>query len=130
MISEHAVRAAEQAVAARKATIAHQWRALQARSVEAATRPSTLAGLALAGAVVGWRAGGRDIEQTQSKAARCDCEDKERPAGDGGMGIIKSAVVGVLRGLAAMATEELIRGFVPSDDESAPSPEQDLHGTA
>jgi len=129
MISDHAVRAAEYAIAARKATIASQWRALQMRSIEAATRPATLGTFALAGAILGWRAGGRDIKAAPSTIARCACADKAT-AEDGGMSVIKSAMAGLLRGLAAMATEEFVRGFVPSENATAAPPQQDLDGTA
>ena len=130
MISDHAVRAAEHAIATRKAAIASQWRVLQTRSIEAATRPTTLGTLALAGAIVGWRAGARDIKEAPSKVARCACADKAAAAEDGGTSVIKSAMVGLLRGLAAMATEEFVRGFVPSENETAVPPQQDLDGTA
>src|SRR5256885_17004078 len=53
MIDRRTVQAAQQLVAARKATLAAQWLALQARIRDVATQPATLGAVALAGGTDG-----------------------------------------------------------------------------
>ena len=70
MIDRRTVQASQQSVAARKATLAAQWLALQARIRDVATQPATLGAVALAGGIVGWRSAApdRSIESATDKA--------------------------------------------------------------
>jgi len=109
---DSAVRSAERAVHDRKRLIAMQWSGLRERSVGAIAKPSTLGALALAGAVVGWRSAGKD-KQAERMARAAD----EKSASRVGAAVpsmleeaVRSVGVGVLRGFATMAIEELLRG--------------------
>jgi hypothetical protein len=99
----HAVLAAEQTVAARKATIAAQWSALQTRAREGVTRPTTLGAVALVGGVMGWRSAGPE----KRIAVKCECPEKARASFFGGT--MRALTIAVLQAAAAIASEEFLR---------------------
>src|ERR1700736_6458451 len=76
MIDQRAVHAAQRSVAARKATLAVQWLALQARMRDAATQPVTLGAVALAGGIIGWRSGAPE----KLVEVECKCPERPRPS--------------------------------------------------
>jgi hypothetical protein len=103
MIDLRAVRAAEQSVAARKATLAAQWLALRARTRDAVTRPATLGVVALAGGILGWRsAASEEIVEVE-----CKCPEQPRPSLlRGGM---RTLAIATLQAAASIASEEFLR---------------------
>lgn len=103
MIDLRAVRAAEQSVAARKATLAAQWLALRARTRGAVTEPATLGAVALAGGIMGWRSAAS--EKTVQKECKCP-EQPRRSLLGGGM---RTLAIATLQAAASIASEELLR---------------------
>jgi hypothetical protein len=126
-MSDQAVRNAEQAVGERKLVIARQWEALKARSVDAVSKPTTLGVLAFAGAVAGWRSAGRDEGKRVVPSAPCDCVEAGKPPASGPM---RSLLVGLLRGMATMATEELLRAATAKDANAAQTAANNDPGSA
>jgi hypothetical protein len=115
MIDLRAVRAAEQSVAARKATLAAQWLALRIRIRDAVTRPATLGAVALAAGIIGWRsaASGKVVE------VECKCPETPRPSLlRGGM---RTLAIATLQAAASIASEEFLRGTLAqaAGDEDA-----------
>ena len=103
MIDQRGVRAAQQSVAARKATLAAQWLALRARMRDAATRPATLGAVALAGGVIGWRSAAPE----KVVEVECKCPDPPRPSLlRGGM---RTLAIATLQAAASIASEEYLR---------------------
>ncbi|OLE17671.1 MAG: hypothetical protein AUG50_08055 [Betaproteobacteria bacterium 13_1_20CM_3_63_8] len=103
MIDRRTVQAAQQLVAARKATLAAQWLALQARIRDVATQPATLGAVALAGGIVGWHSAAPEkvIE------VECKCPEKPRPSVLGaGM---RTLAIATLQAAASIASEEFLR---------------------
>ena len=102
MIDQRAVRAAQQSVAERKATLAAQWLALRGRMRDVATQPATLGAVALAGGIIGWRSAARprvDVE--------CKCPETPRPSLlRGGM---RTLAIATLQAAASIASEEFLR---------------------
>ena len=103
MIDQRAVQAAQRSVAARKATLAVQWLALQARMRDAATQPVTLGAVALAGGIIGWRsaARGKVVE------VECNCPEKPRLSLLGGG--MRTLAIATLQAAASIASEEFLR---------------------
>jgi hypothetical protein len=115
MIDLRAVRAAEQSVAARKATLAAQWLALRTRMRDAVTQPATLGAVALAGGIIGWRsaASARIVE------VECKCPETPRPSLlRGGM---RTLAIATLQAAASIASEEFLRSTLAqaAGDEGA-----------
>jgi hypothetical protein len=103
MIDQRAVQAAQRSVAARKATLAAQWLALQARMRDAATQPATLGAVALAGGIIGWRSAAPE----KLVAVECKCPEKPRPSLlRGGM---RTLAIATLQAAASIASEEFLR---------------------
>jgi hypothetical protein len=117
MIDQRAVHAAEQSVAARKATLAAQWLTLRARMRDGATEPAALGAVALVGGIIGWRAGApeRIVE------VDCKCPETPRPSLIGGA--MRALVLATLQAVASIASEEFLRSTM---EHSAPGegPEQ------
>jgi hypothetical protein len=102
MIDQRAVRAAQESVAARKATLAAQWLALRARMGDAATHPATLGAVALAGGIIGWRSGAPPRVEVE-----CKCPETPRPSLlRGGM---RTLAIATLQAAASIASEEFLR---------------------
>ena len=102
MIDQRAVLAAQQSVAARKATLAAQWLALRTRMRDAVTQPATLGAVALAGGIIGWRsaASAKIVEVGK-------CPEKPRPSLlRGGM---RTLAIATLQAAASIASEEFLR---------------------
>ena len=103
MIDQRAVQAAQRSVAARKATLAAQWLALEAQMRDVATQPATLGAVALAGGLIGWRSAAPEkvIE------VECKCPEKPRPSLlRGGM---RTLAIATLQAVASIASEEFLR---------------------
>ena len=116
LIDERAIRSAERAIDERKRNIARQWDALHERSLDAVTHPATLGALTLAGGVAGWRSARRSDDKHRADVASCDRnETKERS----GAGPVRSLLMGLLRGMASMATEELLRAATATNENAA-----------
>ena len=103
MIDRRAVQAAQQSVAARKATLAAQWLALQARVRDAATQPATLGAVALAGGIIGWRSAAPE------KLVEVECECPEKPRLSLLRGGMRTLAIATLQAAASIATEEFLR---------------------
>jgi hypothetical protein len=103
MIDQRAVQAAQRSVAARKATLAVQWLALQARMRDAATQPVTLGAVALAGGIIGWRSGAPE------KLVEVECKCPERPRPSLLRGGIRTLAIATLQAAASIASEEFLR---------------------
>ena len=102
MIDQRAVRAAQQSVAARKATLAAQWRALRAWIGDAATQPATLGAVALAGGIIGWRSAAPPRAEVE-----CKCPAPPRPSLlRGGM---RTLAIATLQAAASLASEGFLR---------------------
>ena len=103
MIDLRAVRVAEQTVAARKATLAAQWLALQARMRDAVTEPATLGAVALAGGIIGWRSAASE------KIVEVECKCPERPRPSLLRGGMRTLAIAALQAAASIASEEFLR---------------------
>jgi hypothetical protein len=103
MIDQRAVRAAEQSVAARKATLAAQWLALRGRVRDAVTQPATLGAVALAGGILGWRSAASE----KIVEVECKCPEKPRPSLL--RGVIRTLAIATLQAAASIASEEFLR---------------------
>ena len=103
MIDLRAVRVAEQTVAARKATLAAQWLALQARMRDAVTEPATLGALALTGGIIGWRSAASE------KIVEVECKCPERPRPSLLRGGMRTLAIAALQAAASIASEEFLR---------------------
>ena len=103
MIDQRAVRAAEHSVAARKIVLAAQWLALRTRVRDGMTQPATLGGVALVGAIVGWRsaAPGKIVD------VECKCPERPRPSLLGGG--MRTLAIATLQAAASIASEEFLR---------------------
>jgi hypothetical protein len=98
-----AVFAAQQSVAARKATIAAQWSALETRVRNGVTSPTTLGAVALVGGVMGWRS----AMPEKRIEVKCECPKKERSSALGGT--MRALAIAALQAGAAIASEEFLR---------------------
>ena len=103
MIDQRAVQAAQRSVAARKATLAAQRLALQARMRDAATQPSTLGAVALAGGIIGWRSAAPE----KLVEVECKCPEKPRLSHLGGG--MRTLAIATLQAAASIASEEFLR---------------------
>jgi hypothetical protein len=103
MIDQRAVQAAQQSVAARKAALAGQWLALQARMRDAATQPAMLGAVALAGGVIGWCSGARE------KVVEVECKCPEKPCPSLLRGGMRTLAIATLQAAASIASEEFLR---------------------
>jgi hypothetical protein len=114
MIDQRAVWAAEQAVVARKATIAAQWSALRTRVHDGLTQPTTIGAMALVGGIIGWRsaAPGKTVE------VKCECpEHPPHPSILGGG--MRALAIATLQAVAAIASEEFLRSIPAQKHEEA-----------
>ena len=103
MIDQRAVQAAQQSVAARKATLAAQWLVLRARVRDAATQPATLGAVALAGGIIGWRSA------TSEKIVEVECRCPEQPRRSLLRGAMRALAIATLQAAASIASEEFLR---------------------
>jgi hypothetical protein len=103
MIDQRAVQAAQRSVAARKATLAAQWLALQARMRDAATKPSTLGAVALAGGIIGWHSAAPE------KVVEVECKCPENPRLSLLGGGMRTLAIATLQAAASIASEEFLR---------------------
>jgi hypothetical protein len=103
MIDQRAVRAAQQSVAARKATLAAQWLALQAQMRDVATQPATLGAVALAGGIIGWRSA------ASAKIVEVECKCPEKPRRSLLRGGMRTLAIATLQAAASIASEEFLR---------------------
>jgi hypothetical protein len=101
MIDQRAVRAAQQSVAARKATLAAQWLALRARMRDAATQPATLGAVALAGGIIGWRSAAPPRVEVE-----CKCPEPRPSLLRGG---VRTLAIATLQAAASIASEAFLR---------------------
>ena len=113
LIDEHAVRAAEHAVSARKAELSRQWRATRTNLGDKLVEPATLVSAALVGGYFGWRAGARKEETS----VRCECPPQKTSSLLSGA--CRSIAIAGLQVIASIATEEFMRGTVSRDAETA-----------
>lgn len=103
MIDQRAVRAAEQSVAARKATLAAQWLTLRTRMRDGVTEPATLGAVAFVGGIIGWRS----AAPAKIVEVKCKCAEKPRPSLlDSGM---RALAIATLQAAASIASEEFLR---------------------
>jgi hypothetical protein len=123
MASERTVRDAEMAVAQRKLLIARQWSGLRQRSIDAVVSPTSLGALALAGAMFGWRSAGKHKNQGDGGGRRAEASAEHPAAARPSIvdGALRSVGVGVLRGFASMAIEELLRGSYSKAEKPSPT---------
>jgi hypothetical protein len=103
MIDQRAVQAVQQSIAARKATLAAQWLALQARMRDVATQPATLGGAALAGGIIGWRSAAPE------KVVEVECKCPEKPRLSLLRGGMRTLAIATLQAAASIASEEFLR---------------------
>jgi hypothetical protein len=103
MIDQGAVQAAQQSVAARKATLAAQWLALQAQMRDVATQPTTLGAVALAGGIIGWRSAAPE------KVIEVECKCPEKPRPSLLRGAMRTLAIATLQAAASIASEEFLR---------------------
>ena len=103
MIDQRAVQAAQRSVAARKATLAAQWLALQVRMRDAATQPATLGAVALAGGIIGWRSAAPE------KVVEVECKCPEKPHFSLLRGGMRTLAIATLQAAASIASEEFLR---------------------
>jgi hypothetical protein len=103
MIDQRAVRAAEQSVAARKASITAQWSALRMRVRDGVTQPATLGAAALVGGIIGWRSAAPE----KSVEVKCECPEKPRASLLGGG--MRALAIAALQAAASIASEEFLR---------------------
>ena len=113
MIDQRGVRAAEQAVVARKATIAAQWSTLRTRMHDGLTQPSTIGAMALVGGIIGWRS----AVPRKTVEVNCECPEPPRPSIiSGGM---RALAIATLQAVAAIASEEFLRSVPAQRHEEA-----------
>jgi hypothetical protein len=103
MIDQRAVKAAQRSVAARKATLAAQWLALQAQMRDVATQPATLGAVALAGGIIGWRSAAPE------KVIEVECKCPETPRPSLLRGGMRTLAIATLQAAASIASEEFLR---------------------
>ena len=105
LIEERAIRAAEDAVSARKAQFGRQWTAMQSRLGDTMVQPSTLLTVAAVGGILGWRSGAPKAAAVEAKT--CECPPRHKPSLL--VGTFKSLVVAGLQVIASIASEEFVR---------------------
>jgi hypothetical protein len=103
MIDRRAVQAAQRSVAVRKATLAAEWLALQARMRDLATEPATLGAVALAGGIIGWRSAAPE------KVVEVECKCPEKPRLSLLRGGMRTLAIATLQAAASIASEEFLR---------------------
>jgi hypothetical protein len=117
LIEERTIRAAEDAVSARKAQLGRQWAAMRSRLGDTMVQPATLLTVAAVGGVLGWRGGAPKAAAVEAKT--CECSPPDKPSLL--MGAFKSLVVAELQVIASIASEEFVRTTIARGGESPES---------
>ena len=117
LIDERTIRAAEDAVSARKAQLGRQWTAMQSRLGDTMVQPSTLLTVAAVGGILGWRSGAPKPAALEAKT--CECPPPRKPSLL--VGAFKSLVVAELQVIASIASEEFVRTTMARGGEAPES---------